>query len=66
VWTGGTTAFASGAFAAGGGESQFLSPTANRVDLFDDSLIVTTMAIDAEHVDTLTPDQVDDLIATIR
>jgi 3',5'-cyclic-AMP phosphodiesterase len=68
VWTGGTTAFASGSFAAGGGESQLLSPTANRVDLFDDSLIVTTVttvAIDAEHVATLTPAQVDDLIATI-
>jgi 3',5'-cyclic AMP phosphodiesterase CpdA len=66
VWTGGTTAFASGAFAAGGGESQLFSPTANRVDLFDDSLIVTTMAIDAEHVATLTPAEVDELIATIR
>jgi 3',5'-cyclic-AMP phosphodiesterase len=65
VWTGGTTAFASGAFAAGGGENQLLSPTANRVDLYDDSLIVTTMAIDAEHIATLTPAQVDDLIATI-
>jgi 3',5'-cyclic-AMP phosphodiesterase len=65
VWTGGTTAFASGAFAAGGGESQLLSPMANRVDLFDDSLIVTTVAIDAEHIATLTPAQVDDLIATI-
>jgi 3',5'-cyclic AMP phosphodiesterase CpdA len=66
VWTGGTTAFASGAFPAGGGESQHLSPTANRVDLFDDSLIVTTMAIDAEHVATLSPAEVDELIATIR
>jgi Icc protein len=66
VWTGGTTAFASGAFAAGGGESQLLSPAANRVDLFDDSLIVTTMAVDAEHVATLTPAEVDELIATIR
>jgi 3',5'-cyclic-AMP phosphodiesterase len=66
VWTGGTTAFASGAFAAGGGESQLLSPTANRLDLFDDSLIVTTVAIDAEHVATLTPAQVDDVVATIR
>jgi 3',5'-cyclic AMP phosphodiesterase CpdA len=66
VWTGGTTAFASGAFPAGGGESQYLSPTANRVDLFDDSLIVTAMAIDAEHVATLTPAEVDDLIATIH
>jgi 3',5'-cyclic-AMP phosphodiesterase len=65
VWTGGTTAFASGAFASGGGESQLLSPTANRVDLFDDSLIVTTVAIDAEHVATLTPTEVDDLIANI-
>jgi 3',5'-cyclic AMP phosphodiesterase CpdA len=66
VWTGGTTAFASGAFPAGRGESQLLSPAANRVDLFDDTLIVTTVAIDAEHVATLTPAQVDDLIATIR
>jgi Icc protein len=65
VWTGGTTAFASGAFPAGGGESQLLSPAANRVDLFDDSLIVTTMAMDAEHVATLTPAEVDDLIASI-
>lgn len=65
VWTGGTTAFASGAFPAGGGESQLLSPAANRVDLFDDSLIVTTVAMDAEHVATLTPAEVDDLIASI-
>jgi 3',5'-cyclic AMP phosphodiesterase CpdA len=65
VWTGGTTAFASGAFAVGGGESQLLSPTANRVDLFDDSLIVTTVAMNAEHVTTLTPAEVDDLIARI-
>ena len=65
VWTGGTTAFATGALAAGGGESQLLSPAANRVDLFDDSLIVTTVAVDAEHVTTLTPAQVDELIATI-
>lgn len=65
VWTGGTTAIASGSFAAGGGESQLLSPMANRVDLFDDSLIVTAVAIDAEHFATLTPAQVDDLIATI-
>jgi 3',5'-cyclic-AMP phosphodiesterase len=65
VWTGGTTAFASGAFAAGGGESQLVSPAANRVDLFDDSLIVTTVAMNAEHVATLTPAEVDDLIARI-
>ncbi|OLT02212.1 hypothetical protein BJF90_04640 [Pseudonocardia sp. CNS-004] len=65
VWTGGTTAFASGAFAAGGGESQLLSAAANRVDLFDDSLIVTTVAMNAEHVTTLTPAEVDDLIASI-
>ena len=43
-----------------------LSPAANRVDLFDDSLIVTAVAIDAEHVGTLTPAEVDALIATIR
>lgn len=65
VWTGGTTAFASGAFPAGGGESRLLSPAANRVDLFDDSLIGTTVAMDAEHVATLTPAEVDDLIASI-
>jgi 3',5'-cyclic AMP phosphodiesterase CpdA len=65
VWTGGTTAFASGAFAPCGGEQQLLSPTVNRVDLFDDSLIVTTVAADAELVDGLTPGEVDDLIATI-
>lgn len=65
VWTGGTTAFASGAFGAGGGEDQFLSPSANRVDLYDDSLIVTTVAVDAEVVSTLTPAEVDALIATI-
>lgn len=65
VWTGGTTAFASGAFATDGGESQLLSPAANRVDLFDDSLIVTTVAMNAEHVATLTPAEVDDVIANI-
>jgi 3',5'-cyclic-AMP phosphodiesterase len=65
VWTGGTTAFASGAFAPNGGEQQLLSPTANRVDLFDDALIVTTVAIDAEHIATLTPAEVDELIANI-
>lgn len=65
VWTGGTTAFASGAFAPGGGEQALLSPAANRVDLFDDSLIVTTVAIDAQHIATLTPAQVDELIANI-
>lgn len=65
VWTGGTTAYASGAFAAGGGESQLLCPTANRVDLFDDSLIVTTVAMNAEHVATLTPAEVDEVIAGI-
>ena len=66
VWTGGTLAHGAGAFAAGGGEQAVRSPTANRVDLFDDSLIVTTVAIDAEHVGTLTPTEVDALIATIR
>lgn len=65
VWTGGTTAYASGAFAAGGGESQLLCPTANRVDLFDDSLIVTTVTMNAEHVATLTPAEVDEVIAGI-
>jgi 3',5'-cyclic AMP phosphodiesterase CpdA len=65
VWTGGTTAFASGAFAPGGGEQQLLSPAVNRVDLFDDSLIVTTVAADAELVGSLTPGEADDLIATI-
>ncbi|OLT13506.1 hypothetical protein BJF78_22190 [Pseudonocardia sp. CNS-139] len=65
VWTGGTTAFASGAFGANGGEDQLLSPSANRVDLFADSLLVTTVAVDAELVGTATAEQVEAMIAAM-
>jgi len=35
------------------------------VDLFDDSLIVTTVTMNATHVAALTPAEVDELIASI-
>jgi 3',5'-cyclic AMP phosphodiesterase CpdA len=62
VCTGGTTAFASGPLVADGGEQNVLSASVSRMDLFDDSFIVTAVAIDAEHVVTLSPEQVDALI----
>jgi len=62
VYTGGTIAFASSPFVSDGSEQNVLSASASRVDLFEDSLLVTAVAIDAEQVSVLSPDQVDAVI----
>lgn len=58
VWTGGATSYGSDALAPGRGERVLLAPSASRIDLFPDALIVTSVPVGATAAATFTEEQV--------
>lgn len=58
VWTGGATSYGSDALAPGRGERVLLAPSASRIDLFPDTLIVTSVPVDATAAAAFTEEQV--------
>jgi len=58
VWTGGATSYGSDALAPDRGERVLLAPSASRVDLFPDALIVTSVTVGPQVAATFTGAQV--------
>jgi 3',5'-cyclic AMP phosphodiesterase CpdA len=62
VWTGGATSYGSDALAPGRGERVLLAPSASRIDLFPDALIVTSVPVDMTVAAAFTEEQVEAML----
>lgn len=63
VWTGGATSYGSDGLAPDRGERVLLGPSLNRVDLFDDGVLVTAVPVDPVVAATFSGAQVDAMAA---